>query len=57
MLGTALSHRLHCRYGFVNASYLHQAVFLLLSSLVLLSDRDFLHELSEVGTDMQSAVL
>lgn len=38
-----------CRYGFINAAYLHQAIFLLLSSVVLLSDRDWLHELSEIG--------
>lgn len=36
-------------YGFVNSSYLHQAFIMLLSSVVLLSDRDFLQELREVG--------
>ncbi|KAK9803316.1 hypothetical protein WJX73_000865 [Symbiochloris irregularis] len=36
-------------YGFINAAYLHQAIFILLSSVVLLSDRDWLHELSEIG--------
>ena len=33
-----------CSYGFLDASYLHQGLFVLLASFVLLSDRDLIKD-------------
>ena len=36
-------------YGFINSAYLHQGLFLIVTSYLLQSDRDVLSELEKVG--------
>lgn len=39
-------------YGFINSAYLHQGLFLVVTSYILHSDKDILSELEKIGVSL-----